>query len=577
MVTRTQCQHDEIYQAVVNDALKYPIPHNGALAYDAKRGKFSNSEIDYDTLAHKFAELINEQCCSHDGSDEEILTWPGGVIALCGSWGSGKTSFINATVAHLSALEGWGNQNTLVRCASEKCDHERILYFDPWLFSSYKELVLQFFVSLYKKYSKSENAAEIQDKISKYGDLAIRSIPSIAGALSDLMSFRFSEAYATIADVAEKSRKASEPISDRWTESSLLEAKGLLSESLKKEGVKSRLVIIDNIDRLSDSEIQQVFRFIGSVVNLPNVVYLLSCDRDIVVRALEGLQRGSGEYYLDKIVGVSFSLPPLDLPSIVHSALNSNEGTRHEVVKKETAAIIAMLVHTPRMLWKILSETKLDAKLVSDKETFCMRDIMSRYLLDCHEGCYWSIQRLSESKRYELIQLVKSIPESISQCARALQEEMSRSSSVEEDEENQKITIDEKEGIESRPESSGRLREKVMQDLRTFLDSCGLNNTKEGAENLLTEMLRIEMYDAASGTLLSWQPFSMSASMEVFYALRAFVASEEPRRSEDDGPPRSSSQRDGAVGNSDNSYTSVRINHSRKTFNIAIKNPFSTN
>ena len=75
----------------------------------------------------------------------------------------------------------------------------------------------------------------------------------------------------------------------------------------KKE--RKIIVIIDDIDRLSNEEIRLVFKLINSVANFPNVIYLLSFDKDIVVKALEKVQEGNGDEYLEKIIQIPISLP----------------------------------------------------------------------------------------------------------------------------------------------------------------------------------------------------------------------------------------------------------------------------
>lgn len=48
------------------------------------------------------------------------------------------------------------------------------------------------------------------------------------------------------------------------------------------------LVILDDIDRLSNEQIRYVFQLITSVARFPNTTYLLVFDKEIVVEALKG-------------------------------------------------------------------------------------------------------------------------------------------------------------------------------------------------------------------------------------------------------------------------------------------------
>ncbi len=71
------------------------------------------------------------------------------------------------------------------------------------------------------------------------------------------------------------------------------------------------MVIIDDIDRLTAAEIRQIFQLVKLSARFPYVVYVLAFDRDAVAEALSELGVTSGEEYLEKIVQVSFDLPPI--------------------------------------------------------------------------------------------------------------------------------------------------------------------------------------------------------------------------------------------------------------------------
>lgn len=71
------------------------------------------------------------------------------------------------------------------------------------------------------------------------------------------------------------------------------------------------LVVIDDIDRLSNEQIRQVFQLVTSVAKFPNTIYLLVFDKDIVVKALEKVQEGNGEDYLEKIIQMPIQIPEI--------------------------------------------------------------------------------------------------------------------------------------------------------------------------------------------------------------------------------------------------------------------------
>ena len=96
---------------------------------------------------------------------------------------------------------------------------------------------------------------------------------------------------------------------------SVIQKEKLIKELKKKK--KKIIVVIDDIDRLSNEQIRMVFQLVNQVAGLPNVLYLLSMDKDVVVRALKNVQDCNGEEYLEKIVQVPFTIPKLDKDKVL--------------------------------------------------------------------------------------------------------------------------------------------------------------------------------------------------------------------------------------------------------------------
>ncbi len=72
------------------------------------------------------------------------------------------------------------------------------------------------------------------------------------------------------------------------------------------------LVVIDDIDRLIPSEVQELFQLIKVNADFPNVVYLVLFDRSVVEKNIEKVVAVSGRDYLEKIVQVGFDVPLIE-------------------------------------------------------------------------------------------------------------------------------------------------------------------------------------------------------------------------------------------------------------------------
>lgn len=203
-----------------------------------------------------------------------IDTTEGVVVGVLGAWGSGKTSFVNL------ARHEFKNY------------HISVLDFNPWMFSGAEQLVESFFVELASQ---------------------LKLLPGLAGVGKDIEEY--GEVFSEIAWL---------PIIGPWIERGSDVAKniGQLLQH-RKEGVGKRrkklkdalsklekpiVVVIDDIDRLSTSEIRDVFKLVRLTANFPNIVYVVAFDRERVETALAE-QNIPGRDYLEKILQVAIDLP----------------------------------------------------------------------------------------------------------------------------------------------------------------------------------------------------------------------------------------------------------------------------
>ena len=220
-------------------------------------------------------------------------------IGIVGKWGSGKTSFINMVLESFK-----GNNNYIV------------IKFNPWNISSRKQLISDFFLQLSNSIKKEDMTAEIMSTIGKSLGILSKFFKPL-GLISPL------SLLGTIGDITEK---ASGFINE------YLEAEKEDLETLKsninqelEDLDKKLLIVIDDIDRLCDEEIREIFQLVKSIADFKNTIYILSYDREIVTKALDKTQQDKGEEYLEKIVQVPLVLPYIsksDLDKIFINRLN---------------------------------------------------------------------------------------------------------------------------------------------------------------------------------------------------------------------------------------------------------------
>lgn len=214
-------------------------------------------------------------------------------IGIIGEWGSGKTSFINMT---LEVLEN---------------DEDYIIFhFNPWNISTRKQLISDFFSQLSNEIGKIDSTAVIKEVSQN-----LKLLSKIFKPVSLIPIPQISLIASFMKKSCEETGKFLEDISNQQ-EKSLDEVKEELNNSLEKLN-KKVLIVIDDIDRLSDNDIREIFQLVKSIADFKNTIYLLSYDNDIVSEALNNLQNGRGEEYLEKIIQV-----PIMLPHISKSEVN---------------------------------------------------------------------------------------------------------------------------------------------------------------------------------------------------------------------------------------------------------------
>ena len=223
----------------------------------------------------KVARSFAEQVISLDVSE-------GVVIGVLGPWGSGKTSFINLTRAH---LEGFA---------------VAVLDFNPWMFSGAEQLVESFFVEVSAQLKLRPGLAEVGKDLEDYGETF-----SGMGWLP-LVGPWIERGRAATNILAKILQRRKEGIGGRRAK--IEQALAALDKPI--------VVVIDDIDRLTTSEIRDIFKLVRLTANFPNVIYLVAFDRVRVEEALAE-QGIPGRDYLEKILQVG-----IDLPAVPAHVLN---------------------------------------------------------------------------------------------------------------------------------------------------------------------------------------------------------------------------------------------------------------
>ena len=239
---------------------------------------------------NNYAEYLGKNIENYFKYNHDSIT-----IGLMGEWGSGKTSILNLTELYL-----------------EKTDI-KVMKFNPWIYSSYNQLIEQFFDELIEQFY-SENYELVADlrrywlKINK-SDLCKKTITNLIGLKIP---------YFFKLDSKEKSLEK-------------------IKKDINKILLDYKIVcIIDDLDRVSTTEIQEIFKLIKIMADFNNIVYILSFDKKIIAKSLED-EYIDGEKYIEKIINIPLDVPlstDLELKNIIKNNLTTIS-KKHDIELEE--------------------------------------------------------------------------------------------------------------------------------------------------------------------------------------------------------------------------------------------------
>ena len=221
----------------------------------------------------------------------------GYVVGLHGKWGSGKTTVVNFILEHLT------RHNEKAKDEAKKVEH---IDFRPWIVSGHQDLMAAFF-KLLSEQLKPEG------KVKKAWNFGMRTAAEGADKLVDAaatMALAIDPSGGVISGLAGNvSKKALNAVLGRYFDTpSLQKAYEDLKAELTDSG-RRFLVTIDDIDRLEDDEIKSIMQMVKTIGRLPNVMYLMVYDREIVWQALDEKVDRVGPRFAENIVQQEVELP----------------------------------------------------------------------------------------------------------------------------------------------------------------------------------------------------------------------------------------------------------------------------
>lgn len=252
---------------------------------DLDNDKSINSKVNdlfgYANYARKWASIIYS--VSESGQNY--------VFSIEGKWGSGKSSMIELLYEEFMSIEQ-NKLNSRIKVHGEKkyllsspSDSEVLIEnFNPWKYSDFDSLLIEFFKTL-------KRGTEIENNYTSYQ--AFKNLVKLSLPLLSITSNPF---FTAISKVGEKF------LDSELNLDTLEDSFKVIYDYFDSNKIR-KIIIIDDIERLEDREALQIFKLVKTISALPGVVFILVFDGD-KINALK-----ENNDWLDKIIQHRFNLP----------------------------------------------------------------------------------------------------------------------------------------------------------------------------------------------------------------------------------------------------------------------------
>ena len=283
-------------------------------------------------------------------------------IGLQGEWGTGKTSLMYLLLEQLNS-----DENRKLIATS---------WVNTWEYSMFKGAhettpsVLKGMLEKLKESSKELGVWTVKDDLKSSYTKAKKFLSGIANqVVAKQTGINIKEAIeinyeGDVAEIAQVKKFIS----------------GIIQELIEddKNPVKKVVFFVDDLDRIQPSDAVEILESLKNIFDIPNCVFILAIDYDVVVKGLESkfgpkTKENEREFrsFFDKIIQVPFSMP-VGAYKINSFLKNKLIELNVEVTDKEVSQITKIVSYTvgsnPRSLKRYLNTFSLIKIIVDDND-----------------------------------------------------------------------------------------------------------------------------------------------------------------------------------------------------------------
>jgi hypothetical protein len=283
-------------------------------------------------------------------------------IGLQGEWGTGKTSLMSLLLEQFNS-----DENEKLIASS---------WVNTWEYSMFKGAhettpsVLKGMLDKLKESCKERGVWTVKDDVKSSFTKASKFLSGIANqVVANQTGINVKDAIdknheSYVAEIAEVKKLIS----------------GLIQELIDddKNPVKKVVFFVDDLDRIQPSDAVEVLESLKNIFDIPNCVFILAIDYDVVVKGLESkfgpkTKENEREFrsFFDKIIQVPFSMPvgAYNINSFLkNKLLDLDVQVTDEEVSHITKIVSYTVGSNPRSLKRYLNTFSLIKIIVDDNE-----------------------------------------------------------------------------------------------------------------------------------------------------------------------------------------------------------------
>jgi hypothetical protein len=147
---------------------------------------------------------------------------------------------------------------------------------------------------------------------------------------------------------------------------------GMLSDWISSTGVRdpdrALVVFIDDLDRCADEVVVKICEAVKLYLDAPGLIFVMACDQSVLARGVASSARGGtgeGRSYLEKIIQVTYRMPPANeeqIRKLIHKY--ARESGTDSLINETIADILAEGTgRNPRRIKRIINSFVLEYRL----------------------------------------------------------------------------------------------------------------------------------------------------------------------------------------------------------------------